>query len=76
MSEIQQPAAATTEKPKTRIFIADSRDFPDPDPGKTPEEILRLMVDFMPELNNAKIEQTEKDGILYISFLKTVGTKA
>lgn len=58
-----------------RIFVYDGRDFPDPDPSKTPEEVKAMMADFFPELANADIITTEKDGKSYIEFRRKVGTK-
>jgi PRTRC genetic system protein C len=36
-----------------RIFIYDNREFPDPDPKMTIEEVRQSMVNFFPELANA-----------------------
>lgn len=58
-----------------RIFLADNREFPDPDPNLNVEEVRALMTDYMPELHNAEIKQQEKDGINYVQFIKKVGTK-
>jgi PRTRC genetic system protein C len=67
-----------TPEPKKvlpRIFIADSREFSDPDPSLSVEEVTSLLSDFMPEIHNCEIKQTEKDGKLYIQFIKKVGVK-
>lgn len=58
-----------------RIFIADNREFPDPDPNLSIEEVRKLLSDFMPELHNAEVKQFEKDNNCYVQFIKKVGTK-
>jgi len=58
-----------------RIFHYDGRDFPDPDPTMTPEEVRNMMTDFFPELANANITQhTRGDDELYV-LERRVGTK-
>jgi PRTRC genetic system protein C len=59
----------------TRVFIADNREFPDPDPTLTVSEVQRLLADFLPELHNAEIKELDKDGKHFIQFIKKVGTK-
>ena len=59
----------------TRVFIADNREFPDPDLTLTVNEVQRLLANFLPELHNAEIKEQEKDGKHYVQFIKKVGTK-
>jgi len=59
----------------TRVFIADNREFPDPDPTLAISEVQRLLADFLPELHNAEIKELDKDGKHLIQFIKKVGTK-
>ena len=59
----------------TRVFIADNREFPDPDPTLAISEVQRLLADFLPELHNAEIKELDKDGKHFIHFIKKVGTK-
>jgi len=65
----------TGEPGKERIFVADNRQFPDPDSSLSVEQVRQMLADFMPELHNAEVKQTEKDGKTYVQFLKKVGTK-
>ncbi len=58
-----------------RIFIYDGREFPDPDPNMTPEEVRKLMTDFFPELSNAEIKESTKDDDTLVEFTRKVGTK-
>ena len=48
-----------TETPKPtqneRVFVADNREFPDPDPTLSIDEVKKILVDFMPELHNAEV---------------------
>lgn len=59
-----------------RIFVVDNREFPDPDPDKTPDEVKLLWADFMPELANADVikHQKDEDTILY-ELKRRVGIK-
>jgi PRTRC genetic system protein C len=58
-----------------RVFHYDGRDFPDPDPTMTPDEVRNMMTDFFPELANAGITQhTRGDDELYV-LERRVGTK-
>ena len=58
-----------------RIFVADGREFPDPDPAKTVSEIQQMLADFIPELHNADVtEQKRGEDTLY-QFIKKVGKK-
>ncbi len=59
----------------TRVFIADNREFPDPDPTLAINEVQRLLADFIPELHNAEIKELDKDGKHFVQFIKKVGTK-
>ena len=58
-----------------RVFVYDGREFPDPDPTATPDEIRQRMTDFFPELANADVcEQKRDDDTLY-ELVRKVGTK-
>lgn len=58
-----------------RIFTYDNREFPDPDPNMTVDEVRQSMSNFFPELANAETETKKKDGNEVITFKKRVGTK-
>jgi PRTRC genetic system protein C len=60
---------------KERVFVADNREFPDPDPNLAIGEVQQILTDFLPELHNAEIKETDKDGKHYVQFIKKVGTK-
>lgn len=65
----------SNETAKERVFIADNREFPDPDPSLSVDEVRRLLADFLPELHNAETKQVEKAGKIYVQFIKKVGVK-
>jgi len=66
----------------SRVFVYDGRDFPDPDPNLSPDEVRTSLSSFFPELANAEVTQSERDSesdpgtkdTIY-EFKKRVGTK-
>ncbi len=59
-----------------RIFVVDEREFPDPDPSLTPDQVRESLVPFFPELSNAEVVPAVKRGDDEIIELKRrVGTK-
>lgn len=58
-----------------RIFVYDKREFPDPDPNMSPEEVKQSMTNFFPELANADIRETKRDEDTYYELVRQTGTK-
>lgn len=58
-----------------RIFIYDGRDFPDPDPTMSVDDVRASMVPFFPELANAKSAETKEGDNTVITFTRNTGTK-
>lgn len=58
-----------------RVFVYENREFPDPDPGKTIEEVKRIFADFFPELVNAEHTEVKRGEDTVVEFIKRVGTK-
>ncbi len=58
-----------------RIFIVDGREFPDPDPTLSVEEVKKLFADFMPEISTAETTERKDGDTTVITFTKKVGTK-
>ena len=58
-----------------RIFIAQEREFPDPDPALSVEEVRRSLADFLPELANAEVVETTRGEDTIFDFRRRVGTK-
>ena len=58
-----------------RYFIYDGREFPDPDPSRTPEEVKTMMADFFPELANAEVRESKRDEDEVFELVRRVGTK-
>lgn len=65
-----------------RVFVYDGREFPDPDPNMTTEEVRQFMANMLPELSNADTTHTARktktepvvNEEIY-EFRKRVGTK-
>ena len=58
-----------------RVFIYDSREFEDPDPEMTVEQVKTSLADFYGELANATVSETKRGGDTIYQFNKRVGTK-
>lgn len=58
-----------------RIFIVDEREFPDPDPSLTIEQVRDSLADFYPDLANATHTVIQRSEDQVIDFRRTVGTK-
>jgi len=58
-----------------RIFVYDGREFPDPDPSLSVDEVKRMMTDFFPELSNAEVKQADRGDDTLYEFVRRVGTK-
>ncbi|GAJ13338.1 unnamed protein product, partial [marine sediment metagenome] len=58
-----------------RVFVYDRREFPDPDPNMSVDEVRQSMTNFFPELANAETKQSKRDDDDIVEFHKRVGTK-
>lgn len=58
-----------------RVFVYDGREFPDPDPKMSTEEVRQSMTSFFPELANAETKQSKRGEDDIIEFKRRVGTK-
>ncbi len=58
-----------------RKFIYDGRQFPDPDPNMTPDEVRQSMAQFFPELANAEVIEAKQGDDTVYDFKRRVGTK-
>jgi len=45
----------------SRVFVYDGREFPDPDPSLSVDEVRSSMANFFPELSNAETKESERD---------------
>ncbi|MBA7701252.1 hypothetical protein ES703_109985 [subsurface metagenome] len=66
----------------TRVFVYDGREFPDPDPSLSVDEVKSSMSNFFPELSNAETKESERDSTTepgqketVIEFRRRVGVK-
>ncbi len=60
---------------KTRKFVYDGREFPDPDPSMSVDEVRQHLTDFFPELSNAETSNRTEGDVTVHEFKKRVGTK-
>jgi PRTRC genetic system protein C len=58
-----------------RVFVYDGREFPDPDPNLSVDEVKAMVTDFFPELSNAEVKEATKDENTIYEFIRRVGTK-
>jgi len=58
-----------------RIFVYDGREFPDPDPDSSVDEVRRMMADFFPELTNAQVKEAQRGEDTLYELVRRVGTK-
>jgi len=58
-----------------RVFVYDGREFPDPDPNLTPDEVRQMMTDFFPELANAEVKETTRGEDTLYELVRKVGVK-
>ncbi len=58
-----------------RIFVYDNREFPDPDPGMSVDEVKGTLADFYGEIANASVKKTKRGDDTIYEFQRRVGTK-
>ena len=58
-----------------RKFIYDGREFEDPDPEMTVEQVKTSLADFYGDLTNATVSETKRGEDTIYQFNKRVGTK-
>ena len=58
-----------------RVFVYDDREFPDPDPNMSHDEVRQSLTTFFPELANAETATTKRGDDDIIEFKRRVGTK-
>ena len=58
-----------------RVFVYDDREFPDPDPNMTIDEVRQYETIYFPELANAEVIESKRGEDDIIEFVKRVGVK-
>lgn len=58
-----------------REFVYDGRQFPDPDPEMSVDDVRKMWADFLPELATAETIQNKVGEVDVIEFKKRVGVK-
>jgi len=72
------PTETTTNarrKIMARIFVYDDREFPDPDPEMSVEQVKSTLADFYGEIANASVKETKRGQDTIFEFQRRVGTK-
>ena len=59
----------------TRLFVYDDREFPDPDPQMSVEQVKNTLSDFYGEIANASVKETPRGNDTIYEFQRRVGTK-
>ena len=59
----------------TRIFVYDDREFPDPDPQMSVEQVKNTLIDFYGEIANASVKESKRGDDAIYEFQRRVGTK-
>ena len=59
----------------TRLFVYDDREFPDPDPQMSVEQVKNTLSDFYGEIANASVKETQRGKDTIYEFQRRVGTK-
>ena len=58
-----------------RVFIVDGRQFPDPDPKLSVQEVRTHFAQFLPELVNAESREEAQGEDTHVTFTRRIGTK-
>lgn len=58
-----------------RIFVYDGREFEDPDPEMTVDQVKENLTNFYGDLANATVSETKRGDDTIHTFNKRVGTK-
>ena len=59
----------------TRLFVYDDREFPDPDPQMSVEQVKNTLSDFYGEIANASVKESQRGEDTIYEFQRRVGTK-
>jgi PRTRC genetic system protein C len=58
-----------------RLFVYDGREFPDPDPKLSVEDVRKQLAEFFPELANAGTREEKRGEDTVYTFTRRIGTK-
>ena len=58
-----------------RVFVYDDREYPDPDPQMSPDEVRTTLANLLPELANAEIKESKRGDDDVFEFKRRVGVK-
>ena len=68
-------ATTPQTKPAQRRFVYDGREFPDPDPALSIDEVRQQLAEFFGELTNADHRSEVRGDAEVITFSRRIGTK-
>ena len=60
----------------TRIFVYDDREFPDPDPQMSVEQVKATLADFYGEIANASVKESKRGDDAIYEFQRVVRSDA
>ena len=75
---IWQTRSSSTDKGDERwheCFVYDDREFPDPDPEMSVDQVKATLADFYGEIANASVKETKRGDDTVYEFQRRVGTK-
>jgi PRTRC genetic system protein C len=58
-----------------RVFVYDGREYPDPSPKLSVDEVRRQLAEFFPELTNAEVRESKRGPDSLFTFARRIGTK-
>ena len=58
-----------------RVFVYDGREYPDPSPKLSVDEVRRQLAEFFPELTNAEVREAKRGADSLFTFARRIGTK-
>lgn len=58
-----------------RIFVYDNREFPDPDPSLSVEQVKASLANFFGEVATAEVQESQRGEDTVFEFIRRVGVK-
>ena len=73
--DAQVPVCNLQEEIMARVFVYDNREFPDPDPTLTVEQVKASLAAFFGEVATAEVKETQRGEDTVYEFIRRVGVK-
>ena len=58
-----------------RVFVYDNREFPDPDPSLSVEQVKAPLANFFGEVATAEVQESQRGEDTVFEFIRRVGVK-